>query len=550
MSSEGLKSCSTCGRTNAMSSRDTHDRCIRCLGKNHEFQSCPSCKNLPRTVRLGMAMQWKVWQKTSVLYTQKKAYAYLESLRKGASTPARPVPTSTQSTPATATNPNVSLADNSFINRDLSCSINESMAAFIQEEVSATSSPQRPVFPLHHGIDTSQAGETEVLSSSFAIPTTTPVQRLASRIQLPHNAPPGDSQEASDSLAEEALSETKLIDDATVMIALDRGYKVLEEASEEQDPEQMAGLFTTKSQVVKSVLFPMTKEIKDFVLKSARGQEKVAKTVPSAFKSQFRLQEQDWALIAPTRVPDSVLQESARVEKHFVRGNSMPTLRNKDHQNVLDSLHSSRVFTSHGLRMVSVASTGISHAITHLKEVLGHNIPQQSKDKLQTAILSLGFAQTGLLRSAKTSVISLDSSVRKERDIWLEEASFNKLQRDREFLAEVPLPKVQQTPIPKAQLLSPDFLQKARESYKDRKVLGKLQPVTQPPPKRQRTENVPRRDSSFSNKRGGSQPRQQTSRGNRSSPNTSRSRQNDRRDSRQSRGGKASRGRGRNGKRF
>ena len=200
-----------------------------------------------------MAMQWKVWQKTSVLYTQKKAYAYLESLRKGASTPARPVPTSTQSTPATATNPNVSLADNSFINRDLSCSINESMAAFIQEEVSATSSPQRPVFPLHHGIDTSQAGETEVLSSSFAIPTTTPVQRLASRIQLPHNAPPGDSQEASDSLAEEALSETKLIDDATVMIALDRGYKVLEEASEEQDPEQMAGLFTTKTLSYKRV---------------------------------------------------------------------------------------------------------------------------------------------------------------------------------------------------------------------------------------------------------------------------------------------------------
>ena len=176
MATGGLKSCSTCGRNNAMSVNDTHDRCIKCLGMNHEYQSCLSCKNLSRPLQLGMAMQLKVWRLTSVLYTQKKALAYLNNLHKGSGTPAQPtvVP---QSAATVSVNPNVSTAESSFVNRDLSCSINNSMAAFLQEEVTATLSPQRPSFPLHHGIGLSPAGETEVLSTSFTVPRLTPVQR-------------------------------------------------------------------------------------------------------------------------------------------------------------------------------------------------------------------------------------------------------------------------------------------------------------------------------------------------------------------------------------
>ena len=75
----------------------------------------------------------------SVIYA-KKALAYLNKLRKGSGTPAQPtvVP---QPAATVSVYPNVSTAESSFVNRDLSCSINDSMAAFLQEEVTATSSP-------------------------------------------------------------------------------------------------------------------------------------------------------------------------------------------------------------------------------------------------------------------------------------------------------------------------------------------------------------------------------------------------------------------------
>ena len=130
-------------------------------------------------------------------------------------------------------------------------------------------------------------------------------------------------------------------------------------------------------------------------------------------------------------------------------------------------------------------------------------IPQHSRVKLQTALLSLGFAQTGLLRSAKSFALSLDLSVRKQRDIWLEEAKFGRTERDREFLEEVLLPTSTQEGRAKSSLLSPGFLQNARAAYKDKKVLGKLQPPSQPPPKRPRMESVLQKDSSYKQRRGG-----------------------------------------------
>ena len=172
---------------------------------NHECQSCLICKSLPRPLQLGLAMQLKVWRLTSALCTQRKALAYLTNLRKGSGKPAQPTvvlrPVATVSV-----NPSVSLAESSFVNRDLSCSINDSMAAFLQEEVTATSSPNRPSFPLHHGMASSQEGETEVLSTSFAAPISTPVQRMAERMRLPPQQQGEDSQEASDTVAEESPS--------------------------------------------------------------------------------------------------------------------------------------------------------------------------------------------------------------------------------------------------------------------------------------------------------------------------------------------------------
>ena len=105
-----------------------------------------------------------------------------------------------------------------------------------------------------------------------------------------------------------------MVDDATVLIALVRGYKVLEEVSEENGPEQMAGLFTPRSQVVRSVKFPLAKEIEDFVVKSAQSQDRISRKLPNIFLNQFKLAEEDWALISPRRNPDSVLRESAQVE--------------------------------------------------------------------------------------------------------------------------------------------------------------------------------------------------------------------------------------------
>ena len=57
-----LVKCPVCHKEAAMGAGDTHDRCLACLGLDHQMSSCPDCALLGKQARVARARMFNCWR--------------------------------------------------------------------------------------------------------------------------------------------------------------------------------------------------------------------------------------------------------------------------------------------------------------------------------------------------------------------------------------------------------------------------------------------------------------------------------------------------------